>query len=137
MAQRDHVPRRSILAAGVAAGTASLSGCSLLWELNDQPLEELTVYVYNETQESHRVNVRFHDQEGTTVYREAFELEPGERVSEKSGVSGGPEYQVSVRIDGGSAFEGTYQWGGCRVDRAEIYVESETKIHVRGTNSCD
>lgn len=137
MAQRSLVSRRSVLQAGAAAGAASLSGCSLLWELNESPLEELTVYVYNETEEGHRVNVRFHDQEGAPVYQGTFEIEPGERESEETDVSGGSEYRVLVSIDGGSALEGTYHWGGCRVDRAAVYVNSETEIFVQGTNVCD
>lgn len=137
MAQSPLISRRSVLLTGAVAGTASLSGCALLWEVNENALEELSVYVYNETEERHRFDIRLLEEEGTTVYEGIFELEPGERGSGETDVTGGTEYRVLVRVDGGEVLEGTYHWGGCRVDRAEVYIRSGTEFDVRGTNSCD
>lgn len=137
MTRSAPISRRVALIAGTAAGTATLSGCAFLWELNENSLEELSVYVYNETGERHRFTVRLRDEEGTTVHEGTFELEPGERGTQETDVTGGTEYRVLVSVDGGQMLEGTYHWGGCRVDRAAVYVRSKTEVDVVGTNSCD
>lgn len=137
MVESPLMSRRSALLAGTAVGTASLSGCALLWELNENNLEELSVYVYNEMDEGHRFGVRLRDEQGTKVHEGIFELASGERGSQETDVTGGTEYRVLVSVDGGQVLEGTYHWGGCRVDRAAVYVESETEVDVVGTNSCD
>lgn len=137
MVQPPLISRRNSLLAGTAVGMTSLSGCIFFGGLTENTLEELSIYVYNDTEEEHRINVRLRDEEETTVYKGNFELEPGERGNQETNVTGGTDYRALVRVDGGRVLGGTYHWGGCRVDRAGVYVRSETEVDVVGTNSCD